>query len=296
MARPVPERFSRPRDLPLPSSCRGPRYTASHAEPGPRRRPPTSYSGRGPGLRPKPKLDRKRYLTHSTARETQPTPTCHYQDPPGGPRCTAFPRGPTTRIRPLVGDSPPRCTPGRWHELRRSCPLEHATPAAPDQTTSQETQIRFPGPRHNPGQPTPRETRQRAHTTDPAQSQSSQPGPVNPRPATPGTRKQQASPSLDSERPTRSIQGHMLRIFHGNNLNTRATENNYEETPQPNSRSAIEFASKPLGFAQEPSTSLNFQDARATSEPDINLLQIFEFSKPCLSSFSFYLLCPLLPV
>ena len=147
--------------------------------------------------------------------------------------------------------------------MRRSCPLEHATPAAPDQTTSQETQIRFPGPRHNPGQPTPRETRQRAHTTDPAQSQSSQPGLVNLRPATPGTRKQQASPSLDSERPTRSIQGHMLRIFHGNNLNTRVTKNNYEETPQPNSRNAIEFASKPLGLAQEPSTSLNFQALRS---------------------------------
>ena len=154
-SRPVPERISRPRDLPLPSSCRGPRYTATHAEPGPRRRPPTSYSGRGPGLRPKPKLDRKRYLTHSTARETQPTPHLSLPGPRRGPRCTAFPRGPTTRIRPIVGDSPPRCTPGRWHELRRSCPLEHATPAAPDQTTSQETQIRFPAHGTTRGNPRP---------------------------------------------------------------------------------------------------------------------------------------------
>ena len=36
-----------------------PRYTVTHAEPGPRRRPPTSYSGRGPGLRPKPKTGPK---------------------------------------------------------------------------------------------------------------------------------------------------------------------------------------------------------------------------------------------
>ena len=81
---PSTREVSRPRDLPLPSSCRGPRYTVTHAEPRPLRRPRPPIRAADRDSDPSRKLDRKRYLTHSTARETQPTPHLSLPGPPGG--------------------------------------------------------------------------------------------------------------------------------------------------------------------------------------------------------------------
>jgi hypothetical protein len=61
---------------------------------------PTSYSGRGPGLRPKPKTGPKAVPDsfHRKGNSADPPPVTT-RILRGGPRCTAFPRGPTTRTR-----------------------------------------------------------------------------------------------------------------------------------------------------------------------------------------------------
>ena len=80
--------------------------------------------------------------------------TCHCQGP-----AVLAPHGishrPATRISQALVTRRRGCTPRDWHELRRSRPLAHATRAAPDQTTSQETRIRPNEPDPVQATPTP---------------------------------------------------------------------------------------------------------------------------------------------
>ena len=96
----------------------------------------------------------RRYPTYSTARDPRPAPTCHCQGP-----AVHAPHGishrPATRTNQELVTRRRSCTPRDWHELRRSRPLAHATRAAPDQTTSQETRIRPNEPDPVQATPTP---------------------------------------------------------------------------------------------------------------------------------------------
>ena len=132
---------------------------------------PTSYSGRGPGLRPKPKTGPKAVPDsfHRKGNSADP-PTCHYQDPPGGPRCTAFPRGPTTRTRrsSVIRRRAARLVMAR-DATQLSTRTRHTSCTGPNDVSGDSDTL--PRPTAQPGAIHAPKTRQQARAADPILSQ-----------------------------------------------------------------------------------------------------------------------------
>ena len=175
----------------------------SHPSVGPRAETPTQ-AGIGPKVVPD-SFRRKGNSANPPPVTTRPSR--------GGPRCTAFPRGPTTRTRrsSVIRRRAARLVMARVATYP-STRTRHTSGTGPNDVSGDSDTLHRPT-----AQPTANrapETRNRAHAAELPPVDQTRPGTTNlARQGAPGP-DTITKPDPDSERPKASVQGHMVRIFH----------------------------------------------------------------------------------